>query len=80
MARNPRIEFPDGLYYIITKGNRREEVFSRQIVEPDPSALQKHTEEQTMINAILSNKPQMVVTFLQARHTLSVRILVMFIY
>lgn len=27
MARKPRIEFPGGLYHIITRGNRREEVF-----------------------------------------------------
>ncbi len=27
MARKPRIEFPGGLYHIITRGNRREKVF-----------------------------------------------------
>lgn len=27
MARKPRIEFPGGLYHIITRGNRRERVF-----------------------------------------------------
>ena len=27
MARKPRIEFPGGLYHIITNGNRREKVF-----------------------------------------------------